>query len=575
MLAALSCSLLLCGNAAAQAAEARLAPPILRYDSLVHPVSGADGMVVSQRRLASEIGAEILADGGNAVDAAVAVGFALAVTLPRAGNLGGGGFMIVHSADGVTSTAIDFREMAPAAAHRDVYLTRDGEVDRDSIRSSHRAAGVPGTVAGLIHALDNYGSLPLARVIEPAHELAAQGFALDYDTVSAIVTRQQRLRRQSYAESLFFRPDKTPYAPGESLRQPDLARSLREIADRGADAFYRGRIARLIVAEMERAGGWITLEDLDNYKAVEREPVRGSYKGFEIVSMPPPSSGGVHLVQILNVLERFPLDDYGHNSAATLHVMAEAMKYAYADRSEHLGDPDFYPVPIAWLTSKAYAAQIAGRIRPGRATASTDIAPGRAPPVESTDTTHFSVFDSSGMAVATTYTLNFSFGSGIAVPGAGFLLNNEMADFSAKPGVPNAFGLLGNEANAVAAGKRPLSAMTPTVVLRDGKPYMVTGSPGGSRIITAVLQNVVNVIEFEMNVALANHAPRIHHQWFPDVLRYERGVSPDSLSLLESFGHRLEVTGTMGSVQGIVYDGETFHGSADPRRPGAGAVAVR
>jgi gamma-glutamyltranspeptidase/glutathione hydrolase len=417
--------------------------------------------------------------------------------------------------------------------------------------------------------------MSLTEVMTPAIDLAEQGFELSRDTATAIVRREKRLRGHAYSESLFFRADKTPYQGGDRFRQPDLAETLRRIATQGPDVFYRGDIARLIVAEMQRGNGLITMADMAAYRVVEREPVSGTYKGYRVLSMPPPSSGGIHLVQLLNVLEYFPLDELGHNSAATIHIMAEAMKYAYADRSEYLGDPDYYPVPVNWLTDKGYAGQIAKKIEPGRARPSTEIAPGRLPAAESPDTTHYSVIDAAGNAVATTYTLNFSFGSGISVPGAGFLLNNEMADFSAKPGVPNAFGLLGNEANAVEGGKRPLSAMTPTIVLRDGKPYLVTGTPGGSRIITSVLQHVVNVLEFDMNVAAANHASRIHHQWYPDNLLYETGIGPDTLKLLKSFGQNVQKTNTMGSVQAIVFDGQQFQGSDDPRRPNAGAVAVQ
>lgn len=551
-----------------------LEQPIIRYASNYHPVVGRDGMVVSQKQLASKVGAQILAQGGNAIDAAVAVGFALAVVLPRAGNLGGGGFMLIHSAASSETIALDFRERAPAAASADMFLDADGEVAQERYRFSHLSVGVPGTVAGLLHALKNYGSLPLPTVLAPAIALAEQGFVLDFDVAAAIAARAEMLQRNAASKALFFRPGGALYQAGETFRQPLLAKTLRRISSDGHVGFYEGRTAGLIAADMAANGGLITEQDLRDYRVTERAVVSGTYQDFEVHSMPPPSSGGVHLVQMLNVLEHFPLAEYGPYSAAHYHVLAETMKYAYADRSEHLGDPDHYAVPVAWLTSRAYAKTIAARIQTGQATPSEQIKPGRPALPESEDTTHYSVMDRFGNAVATTYTLNFSFGAGITVPGAGFLLNNEMADFSAKPGVPNPFGMLGGAANAVAPGKRPLSAMTPTIVLRDGKPVLVTGSPGGSRIITTVLQHLLNVTAHQQNVAVANHAPRIHHQWYPDVLYHEPGLSPDTLALLRSYGHNLQQRTTMGSVQAIATDGTFFYGSADPRRPGAAAVPV-
>ena len=545
---------------------------IIRYESIHHPVKGKYGMVVSQREIASRIGADVLERGGNAVDAAVAVGFALAVALPRAGNIGGGGFMLLHI-DGET-TSIDFREKAPAAAYTELFLDEQGDVDEDLHRFSHRSAGVPGTVAGLAYALNKFGTMSLSELVEPAIKLAEEGIVYDYDIASAIALREGILRRYTHTEKTFFRSDGSQYKPGDVFRQKELADTLRKIASNGADAFYKGEIAELITGEMRRGNGLITMADMAGYAPVEREPVRGTYNGYKIVSMPPPSSGGAHIVQMLNILDQFPLEQYGSNSSKTLHIMAEAMRLAYADRSKHMGDPDFYPVPVDWLISREYALELAKKIDPESATPSDSIAPGQAPVYESPDTTHFSVVDKNGNAVATTYTLNFSFGSGITVPGAGFLLNNEMADFSAKPGVPDAFGLLGGKANSVEAGKRPLSAMTPTMVLKDKQPVLVTGSPGGSRIINAVLQHIVNVLEHNMNVAEANHAPRIHHQWYPDVLYVEKGINPDAIRILKGLGHQVEQSGTMGSVQAIAYDGENYYGSADPRRPGAGAVPV-
>ncbi len=548
--------------------------PILRYDAIHHPTPGRAGMVVSQRRVASEVGAQILAAGGNAVDAAVGVGFALAVVLPRAGNLGGGGFMLVYLAEQDRTVAIDYREKAPKAAHRDLFLDADGEVDTGLARFSHRSAGVPGSVAGLTHALERYGTMPLARVIAPAIQLAQEGVVVGYDLASALATRAEVLMRDAATRATFFKLGQMNYEPGDVLVQPELANTLRQIAAGGRQAFYTGEIAHAIVAAMQANDGLITHQDLADYASVEREPLRGTFLGYEIVTMPPPSSGGAHLIQMLNVLEHFPLKKMGLNSSASLHVMAETMKRAYADRSAHMGDMDYYDVPTRWLTSKAYAKELAANIDMKLARPSSEIGPGTPPAYESEDTTHFSVVDRFGNAVANTYTLNFSFGSGITVPGAGFLLNNEMDDFSSKPGVPNAFGLLGGEANAIEPGKRPLSSMTPTMVLRDGRPYLVTGSPGGSRIITAVLQQVVNVLAHEVNVAEATHVPRIHHQWYPDRLYHEPGLNPDTIQALRARGHDLHQANSMGSLQSVLWNGTQYLGASDPRRPGAQAVAV-
>lgn len=547
---------------------------IIRYDAIQHAESATQGMVVSQRKIASDVGAEILAQGGNAVDAAVAVGFALAVVLPRAGNLGGGGFMMIHMADENLTTAIDYRESAPQAAHTDIYLKDDGTVDDEAHRRGHRAAGVPGTVAGLNNALERFGTMTLAEVIAPAIKLAADGFILDHDTASAFNSRTEMLTRYAQTAEIFFKEDGSQYRTGELFQQADLANTLRQIANGGPDAFYKGPIADLIVAEMIRGDGLITKADLAAYTPKDRVPVQGQYRGHEIFSMPPPSSGGIHLIQMLNVLENFDVKAMGSNSAAYLHLLTETMKRAYADRSQHLGDPDFYSVPQQWLTSKSYAAEIAGNLNLAQATPSEAIAPALAPLYESEDTTHFSVVDRHGNVVSNTYTINFSFGSGIVVEGAGFLLNNEMADFSAKAGVPYAFGLIGGEANAVEPQKRPLSAMTPTLIFRDGKPVLITGSPGGSRIITTVLQQILNVIDHDMNIAEATHRSRIHHQWFPDVLQFEGALNQDTLQILDGLGHELERVTTMGSLQSIQIRDGVFYGSSDPRRPGGGVAGI-
>ena len=549
---------------------------IIRYDSQHHPVIGTNGMVVSQRALASQVGSDILKAGGNAVDAAVAVGFALAVTLPRAGNLGGGGFMLVHLAGkGENSKgktiALDYREMAPAAAHRDMFLDKNGNVDPKMARFSLLSAGVPGTVAGLAYALKTYGTMSLADVIEPAIQLAEKGITVSYDLSETLKSRPHLRTKSSCL--IYFKVGCTPYEAGETLVQKDLAWSLHQIKKHGPDAFYKGEIAKKIAREMKQGGGLITLQDLANYKVVERKPVSGNFNGYEVVSMPPPSSGGVHIIQMLNILDHFPLKDFGPNSAATLHHYVEVMKRAYADRSKYLGDPDHVDVPVNGLTSLTYAAELAGEIKACCITASDDILPGAAPKYESPDTTHFSVMDKWGNAVSNTYTLNFSYGSGHSIPGTGILMNNEMDDFSSKPGVPNAFGLLGAEANAIAATKRPLSSMTPTIVFKNGKPFLVTGSPGGSRIITTVLQILVNILVYDMNVAEASHLPRIHHQWYPDVLLMEPGFSPDTVKILKDMGYKIQTSGTMGSLQSIQWKDGFFRGASDPRRPDAAAIA--
>ena len=536
---------------------------------IFHPVFAENGMVASQEATATRIGVDILKRGGNAIDAGVAVGFALAVTLPRAGALGGGGFMMVHHAETGETVAIDYREMAPAAAHRDMYLDAAGEVDTQLARYTHHAAGVPGAVAGLVHVLDRYGTLPLAEVLAPAIRLAERGILVTRDLSGSLESRRERLQRWPATAAIFYHEDGRPYRPGERLIQVDLAWSLRQIAAHGADAFYKGAIAERIAADMAAHGGPMTLEDLAAYRVAVRAPVRGTYRGYEIASMPPPSSGGVHLVQILNLLEDYPLASLGHNGAEGLHLMAESMKLAYADRSQHLGDPDFWPVPVAGLISKAYAESLRATIDPARARPAAEIAAGDPMPYESPETTHYSVMDRWGNVVSNTYTINFGYGSGIVAAGTGILLNNEMDDFSAKPGVPNAYGLLGGDANSVAPAKRPLSSMTPTILFKDGKPLLATGSPGGSRIITTTLQIILNVVDHGMNIAAATAAPRVHHQWLPDELRVEAGLSPDTIALLESKGHKVVVKNVMGSTQSILRADEGFYGASDPRRQGA------
>ena len=545
------------------------AAPVIKYDlsyDIISPVHSRHGMVASEQELASRVGADILRQGGNAVDAAVAVGFALAVVLPNAGNLGGGGFMMIHDAKTGKNLALDFREMAPQRATRDMYLDKKGNVDPGRSLYTHLAVGVPGTVAGLSHALEKYGTMRLQQVIEPAIALAEKGYPVSRTLARVLDAERPNLARWAASRAIFFQQGH-PLTEGQLLVQRDLGHTLRLIAAQGPKAFYEGEIASRIVAEMDKHGGLISAEDLRNYKVAEREPVSGNYRGYEVVSMPPPSSGGVHIIQMLNILERYPLGQYGANSARSIHLMAETMKLAYADRAQYLGDPDFTRIPVKGLTSRAYADGLAAKIDPLHATPSRKIKAGQPQPYESDQTTHFSVADQAGNLVAATYTLNLSFGSGIVAAGTGILLNNEMDDFSAKPGVPNAFGLIGGEANAVDAYKRPLSSMSPTFVLKDGKPFLVTGSPGGSRIITTTLQILLNVIDHGMNVAEATIAPRVHHQWEPDQLRVEKGLSPDTLKLLQDKGYRISVQAAMGRTQTIQIKPDGFDGFSDPRNP--------
>lgn len=540
-----------------------------RYDSsndIFHPVYGKNGMVASEQGLATQVGLDILKQGGNAIDAAVAVGFALAVVLPNAGNIGGGGFMVLHDDKTDKDVAIDFREIAPAKASRDMYLDSQGNVIDGKSLFTHDASGVPGTVAGMEYALKKWGTMPLSKVLEPAIKLADKGFIVSDVLAQTLKEEKSTLGKWSSSKAIFFKNGE-PLKSGDLLVQKDLAKSLRLIAKQGAKAFYQGEIATKIAKEMQSHGGTMTLEDLKAYKVVERQPIIGDYRGYKVVTMPPPSSGGVHLIEILNMLEHYPIKEDGVNSAKNIHHMAESMKLAYADRSEYLGDPDFVKIPVTGLTSKAYANELVKTIDDNKARLSSNIKPGKPQPYESDQTTHFSVMDKAGNAVAVTYTLNLNFGSGIVVEGTGILLNNEMDDFSVKPGVPNAFGLVGGTANAIEAKKRPLSSMTPTIVMKNNKPWLVTGSPGGARIITTVLQSVVNTIDHEMNPAEAIITPRVHHQWLPDELRVEEGISPDTIKLLQDKGHKVVTKAPMGRIQIIQADDSGFYGYSDPRNP--------
>ncbi|MCP4104135.1 MAG: gamma-glutamyltransferase [Desulfobacteraceae bacterium] len=542
---------------------------IFSQKDIIHPVVSANGMVATQQHYATQAGLEVLKEGGNAVDAAVTIGFTLAVTHPRAGNIGGGGFMVIHMAKTGKTIAVDYREKAPKKAARDMYLDEKGNADPEKSRYSYQAVGVPGTVAGLTMILKKYGTISLKRALKPAIEFAEKGFPVDRELRESLIASKKRMQASKASMAIFFKEGGKPYGVGELLIQKDLARTLRLIAQKGTDTFYKGQIADLIVADMEANGGLITKEDLAAYKPAIRKPIHGNYRGYDIYSMPTPSSGGIHIVQILNLLEPFPISYLGHNTADTIHVMAESMKLAFADRSKHLGDSDFVAVPVAGLISKKYADSLRPMIDLYKATPSKSILPGEPGKFESNETTHFSVMDKKGNVISNTYTLNFSYGTKLTAAKTGILLNNEMDDFSAKPGVPNGYGLIGGEYNAVEPEKRMLSSMSPTIVMKDGKPFLATGSIGGSRIITTTLQIIMNVIDHGMNIAAATNAVRVHHQWLPDELRIEKGLNKDTIALLRQKGHNIVEKNAMGSTQSIMFKDGLFYGASDPRRPGA------
>ena len=534
------------------------------------PVRGAQAMVVTTEPRATQVGISVLKRGGNAVDAAVAVGFALAVTHPSAGNLGGGGFMLIRLARTGETTVIDYREKAPSGASRDMYLDAQGNVIEEASTIGYRAAGVPGTVAGFELALQRYGTMKLGDVIAPAIALARDGVELSYYESESLREDRDLLEKFPESKRIFLRDDRL-YAAGDRFVQPDLAVSLESMARGGAKEFYEGSIARRIASEMSAHGGLITLDDLKNYRAVVRQPVRGTYRGYEILSTPPPSSGGTVLVEMLNILELFPLERYGQGSSRSLHLIAETMKLAFADRAEYLGDSDFVRVPVAGLTSKRYAHGRFEMIDPYLASKASSLGHGNPLAFESEQTTHYSIVDKDGNAVANTYTLNGGYGSGVTIAGTGILMNNEMGDFSAKPGSPNVYGLVHGEANAIAPRKRPLSAMTPTVVLKDGQLLLVLGSPGGPTIINTVLQTILNVIDYKMTIQEAVDAPRIHHQWIPDALTMERiGFAQDVQDGLTSRGYTLAVRSAIGDCQAIMIEPKTGVrlGAADPRNDG-------
>lgn len=523
------------------------------------PVKGEHGMVVTAQHLASEIGVDVLKKGGNAIDAAVAVGYALAVAYPNAGNIGGGGFMTIRFKDG-TSTFLDFRERAPLAATKTMYLDKDGNPVKGASLDGYLAVGVPGSVAGFEMARAKYGTQSRQELMAPAIALAKDGFVLDQGDAATFAGGAERLAKDPEAAKIFLKPDGSPYKAGERLVQADLAATLSAISERGQNAFYQEKTAELIAAASQAKGGILSKEDFEQYRVRELKPVTCSYRGYEIVSSPPPSSGGIIICEILNVLEGYPIGYLGAGSADTVHLMAEAMRYAYVDRNSALGDPDFVDNPVSKLLDKGYAAEIRARIDPFRAGVSQELMPKGFG--EHNETTHYSIIDDQGNAVAVTYTLNGSFGAGVVAAGTGVLLNNEMDDFTQKPGVPNLYGLVQGEANAIQPKKTPLSSMSPTVVSRDGKPFMVIGSPGGSRIITITLEAIVNVIDHGMDIQQAIDAPRIHHQWLPDTLYVEPdGLSPDTLKLLAGMGYHLDVAAegkTWGQAAGILVGGKSL-----------------
>lgn len=538
------------------------------------PVYAQHGMVVSTDRIASQVGAEILRRGGNAIDAAVATGFALAVVHPAAGNIGGGGFMVIRFADGRT-VGIDYREKAPKAAHERMYLDEDGELIRGLNHRGYLAIGVPGTVAGLTLALEKYGTMSLKEVLKPAIKLAKKGFPVSPSLSRDLTSLAKTFKKYPASAKAFLKNGEEPYRPGETLRQRDLAATLERIAKHGRDGFYAGKTAELIEEDMKANGGLITREDLAAYRAVIREPIQCNYRGYTITSMPPPSSGGVTLAIMLNILEGYDLAELGHNSAAYIHLVAEAMRRAFADRARYLGDPDFNPdMPVKRLISKEHAEKLGESISLTRASKSSP--ENYEWPLESTETTHYCVVDAMRNAVSNTTTLERWYGSKIVVQDAGFLLNNEMGDFNPWPGHTDSTGLIGSRPNLVQPAKRMLSSMTPTIISKDGKTFMVIGSPGGRKIINIVLQTILNVIDFGMNIFEAIDAPRFHHQWLPDKITIEKwGPTMDTVELLRNKGHEIDwFDTTTGRAMGILIDPETGYitGAGDPRSPNRGAV---
>ena len=538
---------------------------IFNSQSLIHPEVNRNGMVVTQHYIATDVGAKILEDGGNAYDASIAVAFALAVVLPRAGNIGGGGFMVMYDKEAHENFSIDYREMAPRLASKDMFLNDDGSVNKKRAREGVLSIGVPGTVYGMWEVHKKFGSISWKKLIEPAIKLAEEGFIMSPFMVDALNRRYKKLSNYQNFKDIFY--EDYPVAIDSRLIQKDLANTLSIIANQGVKGFYEGEIAQKIAQDMKDKNGLISSYDLKNYRPIWRKPIKGNFKKYEIITMGPPSSGGIHIIQMLNILEKFNLKELGHNSASYGALLSEVMKYAYADRSKYLADPDYFEVPVAQLTSKRYAEKIYNKIAVNRVTPSSEILPGNLIPHESEDTTHFSIADKFGNVTSNTYTLNSGYGSGVIIEGTGILMNNEMDDFVSAPGVPNQFGLLGGEANKIEPFKRPLSSMTPTLVFKDNVPVLATGSPGGSVIITAVLQFLLNTLVFEMEISDATIAPRVHQQWGPDILFLEKGFDINAGKQIESYGQKIMISGPRTSLESLQIKENLFYGFGDTRRP--------
>ena len=545
--------------------------PSQSFASYAQSDISSDGVVVTQHYLATEIGENILTQGGNAYDAAVAVGFALAVVLPRAGNIGGGGFMVIYDEDSNDTYAIDYREKAPAASFRDMYLDENREFDILKSTFGYNAIGVPGTVHGFWNVHQRFGSLPWADLIQPAIILAERGFVISDYMAYTLNNYSEKMSYYEETRNIFLR--NYPNLKDSKLIQNDLAKTLKRIQKDGLNGFYSGETASLIAADMKENGGLITEQDLIDYRSVWRDPIKGTYRGKTIVTMPPPSSGGIHLIQMLNILENFELGSYEHNSYQYVSLLSETMKYAYADRSEYLGDPDFFEVPISKITAKEYAKKISASIRELGVLPSSKINPGMYINPESNETTHFSIADKFGNVISNTYTINSAFGSGVTIKGTGILMNNEMDDFSGQPGVPNQFGLLGGIANEIEPAKRPLSSMTPTIVFDNDEPFLAIGSPGGSRIITTVLQIILNVIDFKQSLEEATDSKRVHHQWYPDDIDIEETYN--QINELMDLGYKIDIIDTATCTQSIMIDGGEFIGVSDLRRPDSLALGVK
>ena len=538
---------------------------IFNSQSLIHPEVNRNGMVVTQHYLATDVGAKILEDGGNAYDASIAVAFALAVVLPRAGNIGGGGFMVMYDKEANENFSIDYREMAPRLASKDMFLNDDGSVNKKRAREGVLSIGVPGTVYGMWEVHKKFGSISWKKLIEPAIKLAEEGFIMSPFMVDALNRRYKKLSNYQNFKDIFY--EDYPVAIDSRLIQKDLANTLSIIANKGVKGFYEGEIAQKIAQDMKDKNGLISSYDLKNYRPIWRKPIKGNFDKYEIITMGPPSSGGIHIIQMLNILEKFNLKELGHNSASYGALLSEVMKYAYADRSKYLADPDYFEVPVAQLTSKRYAEKIYNKIAVNKVTPSSEILPGSLIPHESEDTTHFSIADKFGNVTSNTYTLNSGYGSGVIIEGTGILMNNEMDDFVSAPGVPNQFGLLGGEANKIEPFKRPLSSMTPTLVFKDNVPVLATGSPGGSVIITAVLQFLLNTLVFEMEISDATIAPRVHQQWGPDILFLEKGFDINAGKQIESYGQKIMISGPRTSLESLQIKENLFYGFGDTRRP--------